>query len=64
MKLEEILKHDGELFAREPPDELVQVVGEVLSDVVALHHVDCEPHEVHVLHSRVGLQDFLGNVER
>mmetsp|Transcript_34907 Transcript_34907/g.53571 ORF Transcript_34907/g.53571 Transcript_34907/m.53571 type:complete len:355 (+) Transcript_34907:4958-6022(+) len=63
VKLEEALQHNSEFLRREAVDQLGEVVRKVLADVVALHHVDSQGHEVHVLHSGVRIQNLLGHLE-
>ena len=63
IKFKEALQHNSELLGGESPDELGQIVREVLADVIAFHHVDCEADKVHILHLWVCVEDLLGHVE-
>jgi hypothetical protein len=63
VKLEELLQNNSELFSAQSFEKLCEIVCQIFSNIVALHHVDCESHEIHILDLWVCLKNFLCNIK-
>ena len=63
VKLEELLQNDSELFSTQSLEKLCEIVSQILSNIVALHHVDCKSHEIHILDLWVSLKNLLRHIE-